>query len=236
MIATKDSSVIAITVEKVGGVVSTAAVSGRLSARENRSTGPSNIQKVTNRPTARKAASLTMRFGRDRQHQAVLMLGRVDMAGAEQDREGGHRERDQKRGVADHVRGELRRHMHEHRAEHRRHRFQLQRDIGNGADDRDQRHQRRHRLLLAVARGDEVGDRGDVLALGEPHDAQQAAACTARSSASARHRSSGSRSPTRGQADRAEKGPGGAIDRQTQRIDQQARAVGATRSRQRRSP
>ena len=35
-IATNDSSVIAITVEKVGGVVSTAAVFGSLSARENR--------------------------------------------------------------------------------------------------------------------------------------------------------------------------------------------------------
>ena len=44
MIATVDSSVIAITVEKLGAVVSTAAVSGRDSARENRSPGPSNIQ------------------------------------------------------------------------------------------------------------------------------------------------------------------------------------------------
>ena len=43
MIATNDNSVIVMKVEKVGGVVSTAAVSGLLKARENRSAGPSNI-------------------------------------------------------------------------------------------------------------------------------------------------------------------------------------------------
>ena len=59
----------------------------------------------------------------------------------------------------------------EDRFDRRRHRFELQRDVGDHADDGDQRHGRRDRLALAVARRDEVGDRGDVLALGEPHDA-----------------------------------------------------------------
>ncbi len=53
--------------------------------------------------------------------------------------------------------------------------FELQRDVGHRADDRDQRHGRRHRLALAVARADEVGDRGDVVGLGElDHAAQHA--------------------------------------------------------------
>ena len=50
--------------------------------------------------------------------------------------------------------------------------LQLQRDIGHGADHRDQRHDRGDELALAVARGDEVGDRGDVLRLGEPQHLQ----------------------------------------------------------------
>ena len=41
------------------------------------------------------------RFRRDRQHQAVLMLGGVGVAGAEQHREGRHRQRDKQRDVAD---------------------------------------------------------------------------------------------------------------------------------------
>ena len=41
------------------------------------------------------------RFGGDRQHQAVLMLGRVDVPGAEQHREHRHRQRDEQRHVAE---------------------------------------------------------------------------------------------------------------------------------------
>ena len=41
------------------------------------------------------------RFRRDRQHQAVLVLGRIDVAGAEQHREGRHRQRDEQRDVAE---------------------------------------------------------------------------------------------------------------------------------------
>ena len=43
-----------------GSRVSTAAVSGCSSARANSATGPSNIQNVTNMPTARNATSLTI--------------------------------------------------------------------------------------------------------------------------------------------------------------------------------
>ena len=45
---------------------------------------------------------LDQRLGRDREDQAVLMLGRIDVARAEQHREGRHRERDEQRDVAEH--------------------------------------------------------------------------------------------------------------------------------------
>ena len=50
--------------------------------------------------------------------------------------------------------------------------FRISDRVRDRSDDRDQRHKRSDRLALAVARGDEVGDRRDVLALGEPHDPQ----------------------------------------------------------------
>ena len=111
------------------------------------------------------------------------------------------------------------------RFERERHRLELQRDVGNRADDRDQRDGRGDRLALAVARGDEVGDRGDVLRLGEPHHPRD----HRREQADHQHRADidGEElvAAARGRADRAEERPGGAVDRQRQRIDQQPRAA-----------
>ena len=105
------------------------------------------------------------------------MLGGIDVAGAEQNGEGRHRQRDEERNVAEQRTADVdgRRDMGEDGFERGRDRFELQRDVGNGADDRDQRDGRGNRLALAVARGDEVGDRGDVLRLCEPHDPDQQA-------------------------------------------------------------
>ena len=58
--AKKDSIVIATIVPSIGSRVSTAAVFGCSNARANSATGPSNIQNVTNTPTATKATSLTI--------------------------------------------------------------------------------------------------------------------------------------------------------------------------------
>ena len=103
------------------------------------------------------------------------MLGGVDVARAEQDGEAEHGERDEQGEVA--VRGLVstgaRFHMGEDGAERGGDRLELERDVRDRADDRDQRHGRCHGWVLAVARGDEIGDRGDVLGLGEPHHAQQ---------------------------------------------------------------
>ena len=113
-------------------------------------------------------------LGRDGEHQAVLVLGRVDMPGPEQDGEHRHRHRDEQRHVAQQRASGLagRHHMGDDGFKRERHRLELQRDVGNGADDRDQRDGGGDRLALAVARRDEVGDRRDVLALGEPHHAR----------------------------------------------------------------
>ena len=174
-----------------------------------------------------KGEQLDDQFGGDRQHQAVLVLGGVDMAGAEQHREGRHRQRHEQRNVAEQrLRGAgAGRHMREDRLQRRRHRFELQRDIGNGADDGDQRDGSRHRLGLAITRGDEIGDRGDVLRLGQPHDADE----QRRKQADHQRRADidGEKfiARARGRADRAEEGPRGAIDRQRQRVDQQPAAA-----------
>jgi hypothetical protein len=49
-----------------------------------------------NTPTATKITSLTSDSG-DRRHQALVALGGIEVAGAEQDREGRHDQRDVKR-------------------------------------------------------------------------------------------------------------------------------------------
>ena len=170
-----------------------------------------------------KGDELDDRLGRDRQHQSVLVLGGVDVAGAEQHRERRHGECHEQRDVAEHrlrVAG-IGRDLRQDGAERRRHRFELQRDVGNRADDGDQRDGRSHRLALAVARRDEVCDRGDVLRLGEPHDAHDERP----KQPDHQHRPDVDRQEiiagARGEPDRAEERPGGAIDRERERIDQQ---------------
>ena len=167
------------------------------------------------------------RFGGDRQHQTVLVFGGVDMAGAEQHREGRHRQRDEQRNIAEQrLRGAgAGRDMRQDRFQRSRHGFELQRDIGNGADDGDQRDGCRHRLALAVTRGDEVGDRGGVLRLGQPHDADEQRREQADHQRRADIDGEEFVAGARGRADRAEEGPRGAIDRQRQRIDQQPAAA-----------
>ena len=117
---------------------------------------------------------LDQRLDGNRQHQPVLMLGRVDMAGAEGAGETSEHDRDEEGQVAQyrHVR---RRRMAAGRSQEDRERvgdgLQLQRDIGQGADHRDEADQRRDALALAIARADEIGDRGDVLRFGDGDDA-----------------------------------------------------------------
>ena len=164
-------------------------------------------------------------FGGDRQHQAVLVFGGVGLPGAEQHREYRHRQRDDQRDIADdRNRGEGLV-LAQDGFERRRHRLELQRDVGNRADDRDHRDGGGDRLALAVARGDEIGDRGDVLRFRQlDHAAQQR-----RAERDHQDRADIDREKVDagagGEADRAEERPGGAVDRQRQRIDQRAGAA-----------
>jgi len=105
--------------------------------------------------------------------------------------------------------------------ERERHRLELQCDVGNRADNSDQRNRGGNRLAFAVARGDKVGDGGCVLRLGQPYDAHQQRREQADHQRRADIDGEEFIAGARGRADRAEEGPRRAIDRQRQRIDQQ---------------
>ena len=105
---------------------------------------------------------LDQRFQRDGQHHAVVVLGGVDLAGAEQGREQGHQQGHVQRRVGGDpdLAGILAR---QHGQAHR-HRLVLQCHVGHHADQRDHGDQRGQAPGTAVAGGDEVGDGHRVLA------------------------------------------------------------------------
>ena len=110
----------------------------------------------------------------------------------------------------------------EQRVDRERHRLQLQGDVGQRAGHRDDGDDGGHRLALAVARGEEVGDRGDVLALGEPHDAQQEAPAEREQQDRPEIDREEVVARGGGEADAAEERPGRAVDGQRQGIDRAA--------------
>ncbi len=153
------------------------------------------------------------------------MFGRVALAGPEQHRESRHRQRHDQRDIAENGNMGDRLVFAEDGLERRRHRLELQRDIGNRSDDRDQRHGCGNRLALAVARGDEVGDRGDVLRFCQlDHAAEQRHAKPYHQDRADIDREKID-AGAGGESDRAEERPRRAIDRQRQRIDQRAGAA-----------
>ena len=216
----------ASSVSAAGSRVSTEAAGSDCIARLNSATGPSNIQKVTKIPTARNVTSLTMDSAAIASIRpswcSVASICRVPNSTANTAIEIATNSAMSPSSGRPVVGG--RHDMGDDRFERERHRLELQRDVGNRADDRDQGDGRGHRLALAVARGDEVGDRGDVLPLGEPHHARD----QRREQPDHQHRADidGQElvAAARGRADRAEERPGRAVDRKRQRIDQQPRA------------
>ncbi len=84
-----------------GAYSSARRASGLSVACFSSSVGP-NIQNVTNAPDGDEGEQLDDRLGRDREDQAVLVLGRVGVARAEQHGEHRHRKRHDQRHVADH--------------------------------------------------------------------------------------------------------------------------------------
>ena len=163
-------------------------------------------------------------FERDGEDQPVMMLGRLDAARAEQDGEGREQERNAELGIDRGARPVQQRRQRaagmlgQHR-ETGRHGFELQRGVRHDADDRDHRDRGGKPLALAVARGDEIGDGGDIVALRQQHDAPHQRP---------RHREQQDRpdidrqkivSRRRRQADAAVIRPRRAIDRKRQGID-----------------
>ena len=114
-----------------------------------------------------KRDELDNRLGGDGQHQAFLVLCRVDVPGAECPAENRHADRDYQRNVIDCRIEELvrRNERADHRCDRNRDRFELQGNVRNDADDSDQGRERGYRLALSIARTDEIGDRCDALGL-----------------------------------------------------------------------
>ena len=152
----------------------------------------------------------------DRQHHALVMLGGVDVPGAEQDAE----QRDQQ----EHEQGRLRTAAGvagaaDQGGDAGGDRLELERDVGDGAGDRDHGDEARQHGALAVAGGDEVGDRGDALRLGDAqHLLDQKAEQQCRQGGAEIDRQE-IQPLARGETDAAVEGPGGAVDAQGQRVD-----------------
>ncbi len=122
-----------------------------------------------------KGEQLDQRLEGDRRHHPLVMLGRIEMPRAEGDREGRQDQRHPECGVLhDRLRVDLVRHddprVLQHDGEAVRHRLQLQRDVGQDADHGDHGDHTAEQRALAVARADEVGERGDAVLLRDAQD------------------------------------------------------------------
>ncbi|MNC25779.1 hypothetical protein D3C75_738790 [compost metagenome] len=166
---------------------------------------------------------LDQRLEGHRHDHAAVVLGGVQVAGAEQDGEQGEDQRhDQRRVLGAQAVGAGIGAGQQVDAED--YPLELQGDVGQHADQADQGHDDGQRARLAVARGDEVGDRGDVFLLADQdhlgqhlrHEQQQQQ--RAEVDGHERPQLSGRL------ADRAEKGPAGAVHRQGQAVHPGAQA------------
>ncbi len=122
-----------------------------------------------------KGNELDHRLGCDRQHQPFLMLRRINVSCPERPAEDGHAEGNQQGDVIEHRREDVTggNQRADHGGDRQRHGFQLQGDVGNDANDRNQCGKCCDRLALAVPRTDEIGDRRDAFCLGDLDDPLQ---------------------------------------------------------------
>jgi len=181
---------------------------------------------------AEERQQLDHRLGGDRRHHALVALRRVEVPRAEDDGEAREHERDVERRVGPPGSGLAAGGTAGHQRVAAGHRLELQRDIGDDTDERDQRHQRRQRAALAVAAGDEIGDRGDAPgARDADHLAQHCPGQHHRQRRPQIDRQE-PHAGARGAADAAEVGPGAAVDAHRERVhpavgDDAAPRVGA---------
>ena len=115
-----------------------------------------------------KSKQLDQRLKGNRQHHAAVVLGGVEVARTEDDGEQRqHQRHDQRRVLRAGAHGVGTGADQQVHAEDDA--FELQGDVGEDADQADQRDDHRQRLRFAVARGDEVSDGGDVLLFADHH-------------------------------------------------------------------
>jgi hypothetical protein len=99
-----------------------------------------------------------------------VVLGGIQVAGAEQDAEQGQQQGDAQRQLG-HVAGGPCRAVGHQQIEPGDDRLELQHQIGKYPHDGDEADHHGQALGLAITGGDEVGDGGDVLALGHQDEA-----------------------------------------------------------------
>ena len=161
---------------------------------------------------------------RDRRHHAFVTFGGIEMSGSENDRESRQDQGDVEAHVGRHRhRGAAARHddfrVAEQQADGAGHRLELQSDIGNDADHGDDGDQATEEMALAVARGNEVGDRRDAVGLDDANHLQQ-------HEPAERHHQRGTEVDRQetdpgngGAANAAVERPGGAVNGHRQRVD-----------------
>ena len=169
-------------------------------------------------------------FNRDGEDHAVLMLGGVDVAGAEEDGKKAHGDGHQNGqaigALHDRHDGFGKQRIGDHGLQGLRHGLQLDRDIGHHANGRYRRDKGAQRLALAIAGREEVGDGGDVLAFGDFGNALQKRPAKGKNQDRPDVDRQEIKARARGDADTAEIGPGGAIDAKRQGIDKGAGRAG----------
>jgi hypothetical protein len=176
-------------------------------------------------PDHQEGDELHDRLERDGQHEPVLVLGGVRVAGAERNCEACEHHGHDKRQIAEerHRASERGVGGREKDAEGRGDGFELQGDVGDRAHDGDQAHDGGDALAFAVAGSHEVGDRGDVLRLGDAHDARHQRLAEADDEDRPDIDGEEVEAGAAGEADGPEERPRGAIDRQRERVDGRAR-------------
>ena len=98
-------------------------------------------------------------------------------------------------------------------------RLELQRDVGCRRDEGDQRHHSSERRVLAEPRRDQIGDRGDVVDAPDSHQLAQEHPPAGEDDGGSEIDGDELHAARRCRTDRAEEGPGGAVDRDRKRVD-----------------
>ncbi|RMV42175.1 hypothetical protein ALP11_05692 [Pseudomonas syringae pv. papulans] len=165
-----------------------------------------------------ESEQLDQRLESNGQHHAAMVFGDIQIARTEDDGEQRENQRHPQRGVLSTNTGGIG-HGTDQDIHPQHDAFELQRDVRQHADQADQRHHDCEGLGFAIARRDEVGDRGDVFLFADQHHFLQHPGCQY-------HQHDGPQVDRQerpqllgGLTHCAEKRPAGAVDRQRQAVD-----------------